>query len=52
MVFLQEEAGYVTVVKATKSGRAAFLTSFRRLSSDAAKRDREIARLLVKGRER
>jgi hypothetical protein len=52
MVFLQEEAGYVTVVKATKSGRAAFLTSFRRLSSDAAKRDREIARLLVKGKEK
>lgn len=48
MLFLLESAGYVTVVKATQTGRAAFLTSFRRLSSDAVKRDREIRRLLAK----
>lgn len=48
MLFLLEEEGYVSVVKATQSGRAAFLTSFRRLSSEAAKREREIARLLKK----
>ncbi|GAB2182666.1 phage minor head protein [Denitratisoma sp. agr-D3] len=51
MLFLLEEEGYVTVVKATQSGRAAFLTSFRRLSSDKAKRDREVRRLLKKGKE-
>lgn len=48
MLFLLEEAGYVTVVKATQTGRAAFLTSFRRLSSEAAKREREVERLLKK----
>lgn len=50
MIFLLEDAGYVSVVKATKTGRAAYLTSFRRLSSEAAKREREIARLLKKGK--
>ncbi len=45
LVYLFEEAGYVTVVKATKSGKAVFMTSFRRLSSEAGKRDREILRL-------
>jgi len=48
MVFLLEEGGYVSVVKATASGKALFLTSFRRLSSDDAKRQREIQRLLRK----
>lgn len=51
LIFLLEEAGYVTVVKATQSGRAAFLMSFRRLSSEAAKREREIERLLKKGQK-
>ncbi|MDO8933059.1 MAG: phage minor head protein [Rhodocyclaceae bacterium] len=51
MLFLLEEEGYVTVIKATQTGRAAFMTSFRRLSSDAAKRDREIKRLLAKGKK-
>jgi hypothetical protein len=46
---LEEDAGYVTVVKATQTGRAAFLTSFRRLSSQEVKRDEEIRRLLKKG---
>jgi len=49
MLFLLEEEGYVTVVKATQTGRAAFLTSFRRLSSDQVKRDEEIRRLRRKG---
>lgn len=48
IVFLLEEHGYVSVVKATASGKALFLTSFRRLSSDDAKRQREILRLLRK----
>ncbi|MCY1520855.1 hypothetical protein D9M68_556470 [compost metagenome] len=48
---LDEEDGYVTVIRATKSGRAIFMTSFRRLSRDAARRDREIQRLLRKQRK-
>ena len=51
MLFLLEEEGYVTVIKATQTGRAAFMTSFRRLSSDQAKRDREVKRLLAKGKK-
>lgn len=51
VIFLLEDDGYVSVVKATQSGRAAFLTSFRRLSSETAKREREIARLLKKGKK-
>jgi len=46
--FLEETQGFVSVVKATESGKTIFLTSFRRLSRDAAKRDREIKRLLGK----
>lgn len=49
MIFILEDEGYVSVVKATKTGQAAFLTSFRRLSADKAKREREIRRLLQKG---
>lgn len=49
LIYLLVEAGYVTVVKATESGKAVFMSSFRRLSSDEAKRDREIRRLLQKG---
>jgi hypothetical protein len=46
LVYLLEEAdGYVAVVKATRTGRSVFLTSFRRLSAEAGKRDREILRL-------
>lgn len=48
LIFLLEDAGYVTVVKATKTGKAVFMTSLRRLSSDEAKREREIKRLLDK----
>lgn len=48
MIFLLEDAGYVSVVKATATGKALFLTSFRRLSSEEAKRQREIQRLMRK----
>lgn len=56
LLYVLEEAGsgaggYVTVVKATRTGKAAFLTSFRRLSNDAVKKDMEIQRLLAKGRK-
>lgn len=47
---LDDVQGYVTVVKATKTGKAIFLTSFRRLSKNEAKKDKEIARLLKKER--
>src|SRR5450830_2183034 len=49
LIFLLQDQGYVTVVKATKTGNATYLTSFRRLSNDDAKREREIQRLLEKG---
>lgn len=48
LVYVLEDAGYVTVIKATQTGKAVFLASFRRLSSNAAKRDRELKRLLNK----
>lgn len=46
---LNEKDGYVTVVKATKTGRAVFMTSLRKLSGNAEKREREIVRLHRKG---
>ncbi|MDP2153813.1 MAG: phage minor head protein [Methylotenera sp.] len=48
LIYLLELDGYVTVVKTTGTGKAVFMTSFRRLSSDQVKRDREIKRLLNK----
>lgn len=48
VIYLLEEAGYVTVIKATRTGKAIFMTSFRRLSSNEVKRDVEIKRLLAK----
>ncbi len=48
LIYLWEDGGYVTVVKATKSGKALFMTSLRRLSGKAAKRDEEIRRLQKK----
>ena len=45
LVFILEEDGYVCVVKSTVSGNGVFVTSFRRLSQDEARRDSEIARL-------
>ncbi|MGE4296945.1 MAG: phage minor head protein [Desulfovibrionaceae bacterium] len=52
LIHLLEEDGYVTVVKATRTGRALYLTSFRRLSGQQAKRDREILRLRRKDKPR
>lgn len=40
--------GYVTVVKATKTGKALYMTSLRRLSRKDALRQDEIARLMTK----
>jgi hypothetical protein len=48
LIFILEEDGYVTVIKATKTGQAVFVTSFRRLSRDQAKRDEELRRLRKK----
>ena len=41
-----DSGGYVLVVKATKSGKGLFVTSYRRLSRQEAERDREIQRIL------
>lgn len=46
------ETGHVLVVKATRSGKGLFVTSFRRLSRREAERDRELARLRKKSREK
>lgn len=48
LIYVLEERGYVAVIKATKTGKAIFMTSFRRLSSDEVRRDREVQRLLAK----
>lgn len=48
MIFLLEKDSYVTVIKSTKTGKGVFVTSFRRLSQNEAKRDAEIRRLLGK----
>ena len=52
LIFVQDEpqgTGYVIVVKAVVAKDEIFLTSFRRLSNEQARRDREVARLLKKG---
>jgi SPP1 gp7 family putative phage head morphogenesis protein len=46
-----ETGGYVTVVKATRTGQAVFLTSLRRLSHDDVKRNMEVQRLLQKAKK-
>lgn len=56
LVYILEEAGadaggYVTVVKATRTGETVFLTSLRRLSRDEGVKDREVRRLLERGRK-
>lgn len=53
LIYVLDEAtadagGYVLVVKATRSGRGLFVSSYRRLSREEALRDDEIARLLAK----
>ncbi len=52
MVFILAEpgdSGRVLVVKATRTGRGLFVTSFRRLSSREVDRDRELKRLRNRG---
>lgn len=56
LIYVREVAeemtgGYVLVVKATQTGKALWVTSYRRLSREEAKRDAEIRRLLKKKRE-
>lgn len=52
LVFILDDldAGIVLVVKATQSGEGLFITSVRRLSSDAARRDQALRQLRSKGR--
>lgn len=52
LIYILEEEGYVTVIKATKTGKAIFMTSLRRLSSREAQRDRELLRLRGKAQEK
>lgn len=47
-----EAGGYVLVVKATRTGEGLFLTSYRRLSRQDARRDAEIGRLIDKGQKK
>jgi SPP1 gp7 family putative phage head morphogenesis protein len=44
-----ESGGYVLVVKATRTGKALWVTSFRKLHAQEARRDSELRRLLKKG---
>lgn len=46
------ETGHVLVVKATRTGKGLFVTSFRRLSRREADRDRELARLRKRQQEK
>ncbi|MEP1330115.1 phage minor head protein [Pseudophaeobacter sp.] len=52
LIFIREipDGGHVLIVKATQTGQSLFITSYRRLSREAAKRDRELLRLEKKGR--
>ena len=56
MIYMREETsgetgGHVLVVKATVTGKALWITSFRRLPRNEAERDAEIRRLLKKGKK-
>lgn len=46
-----DAGGYVTVVKATRTGETVFLTSLRRLSHNDVKRNLEVQRLLQKAKK-
>lgn len=48
LIYVLKEEGYVAVIKATRTDKAVFMTSFRRLSSRAVQRDGEVRRLLLK----
>lgn len=53
LIYLLEtpgETGHVMVVKATQTGAGLFVTSFRRMSRQRARRDREVARLISRTR--
>lgn len=53
LIFVMEDTGangHVLIVKATQTGKGLFVTSFRRLSSRDIDRDRELARLLKRGK--
>ncbi len=52
VIYIQERARYVLVVKATQEGDRLFITSFYRLHRDEARRDAEISRLLRQGRKK
>lgn len=57
MIYVLQQAnettgGYVLIVKATRTGEGLFVTSYRRLSRDAANSDAEVARLLQKGNKK
>lgn len=52
LIYILEEEGYVTVIKATKTGKGVFMTSLRRLSSREAQRDRELQRLRSKAQKK
>ena len=52
MIYVQEENGYVLVIKATLDGQELYVTSYYRLHSDDARRSREIARLLAQGEKK
>ncbi len=47
----EEQGGHVLIVKATKTGRGLWVTSYRRLSRQEAERDAEVSRLLAKGKK-
>lgn len=52
LIYIWEAAdtGYVTIVKATRTGLGLFVDSYRRLSRNQAKRDKEIQRLRDKAK--
>ena len=52
LIYILEKDGFVSVIKATKTGKALFVTSVRRLSSKKAWHDQELRRLMGKGEEK
>lgn len=50
IIYVQAVDGYVLVVKTTSTGKGLFVTSIRKLSSADAKKDKEINRLISKGK--
>ena len=52
VIYIQEEARFVLVVKATEDGGELYATTFYRIHRDEALRDREVARLLRKAEKK